>query len=270
MNLRELFEKLYALLAEEAELSALDDPSLPQGKIGYKLVRRSYLAKDGSHREYQYRYKYYASEGKQRYLNRKDSKWVAQVLAARARLHLVREVQRSLVSAVNRLLPEAQHISLEEIRMTFLENKALLAQVKQQSGGEKREPDKPCIAADGTVTRSRAEVIVVNLLLLLRLAFLYEPRFFTPGGVYGYRRPDFCVMTPKGIVYIEVMGMWEDEEYRREQEAKLRDYRRAGLEVGKNLMVIQISDEQKINSQVIYENLKNLFLGILPEGAIAA
>ena len=40
--------------------------------------------------------------------------------------------------------------------------------------------------------------------------------------------------------------------------------------MGKNLMVIQISDEQKINSQVIYENLKNLFLGILPEGAIAA
>ena len=57
---------------------------------------------------------------------------------------------------------------------------------------------------------------------------------------------------------------------RQEQEAKLRDYRRAGLEVGKNLMVIQISDEQKINSQVIYENLKNLFIGILPGGAIAA
>lgn len=270
MNLRELFEKLYALLAEEAELSALDDASLPRGKIGYKLVRRSYLAKDGSRREYQYRYRYYAAEGKQRYLNRKDAKRIAQVVAVRARLHLVREAQRSLTAALNRLLPEAEQITLKEVRKTFRKNKALLARVAQQSGGEKREPDKPCIAADGTVTRSRAEVIVVNLLLLLRLAFLYEPRFCTPGGVYGYRRPDFCVMTPKGIVYIEVMGMWEDAAYRREQEEKLRDYRRAGLEVGKNLIVIQISDEQKINSQVIYEHLQNLFLGIVPESAIAA
>ena len=138
------------------------------------------------------------------------------------------------------------------------------------AGGGKREIDRPCIAADGTAARSRAEVIVMNLLLLLRIAFLYEPRFFTPAGLFSYRRPDFCVMTPKGIVYIEVMGMWENAAYRREQKEKLRDYQRAGLEIGKNLIVIQISDEQKIDSQVIYEHLQNLFLGIVPETVIAA
>lgn len=106
MNIKELFEKLYTLLSEELALSERDNPGLPEGKIGYKMVRRSYQAKDGTRREYQYRYKYYAYDGKQKYLNRKDAEKVTQVVIVRAQLRMVRGALYAVLEQLNRLLPE--------------------------------------------------------------------------------------------------------------------------------------------------------------------
>ena len=268
MKLQALYERANTLLREEALLLRQEDPSLPQGKIGYRLTRRSYEKKDGTVSRYCYRRMYYAAEGRQTYLNQKEAARVARVVAARTGLSRVRAELASLVAELNRR--QTEELSLEGMREMFVKNREALAEVKKESRGSKRAIEHPCVAADGTVMRSRSEVIVANLLLLIGLLYVYEPVYRTPGGQYPYRRPDFCVLTPKGIVYIEVLGMCSEMNYWIGQQEKLEEYQKAGLEMGKNLLVIEVGDERKINSQVICEGLRDLLIGVVAKEAVAA
>lgn len=267
MDLQTLYGNVIALFQEEAMLLRKADLSLPEGKICYKLTTRSYEKADGTVSRYFYRRTYYSAEGKQMYLNKKEAVKVSGILTARDRLGRIQAELVSLVAEINRRQP--QKLTLPGLRELFEKNEKILAALREQSKGFKREIEYPCIAADGTVMRSRNEVIVANLLISVGLPYVYEPIFRTPTGRYPYRRPDFCVLTPNGIVYIEVMGMCNDKNYWTEQQEKLEEYRKSGLQIGKNLLVIEIKEERRVNSQIIYEALRNLLIGVVSKDVIA-
>lgn len=88
------------------------------------------------------------------------------------------------------------------------------------------------IYLDGTPRRSKTEIIISLLLLLLNIPCQYEPCWEVPG--YGFCLPDFVL--PDMTVW-EHLGMMNNEQYRRDQERKLEMYAQLHYEKSTNLLL---------------------------------
>ena len=85
--------------------------------------------------------------------------------------------------------------------------------------------------------RSRAELIVAEVLDELRLQYKYEPAMEINGVVYF---PDFIVYIEAidSCFVIEVLGMADNIEYMMNNSGKLAKYAGAGLIINGNLLLI--------------------------------
>lgn len=91
---------------------------------------------------------------------------------------------------------------------------------------------KSNIYLDGTPRRSKTEIIISLLLLLLQVPNQYEPCWEIPG--YGFCLPDFVL--PDMTVW-EHLGMMNNEQYRRDQKRKLEMYAQIHYEKSTNLLL---------------------------------
>ena len=90
-------------------------------------------------------------------------------------------------------------------------------------------------ADDGTLLRSKSEVIIANMLVAEKVPYHYE-RLFVGEHVPGHRRPDFSFVDPAGdLILWEHLGMLDRESYRRSWARKKAFYEANGFHVGENL-----------------------------------
>jgi len=82
---------------------------------------------------------------------------------------------------------------------------------------------------DGTLVRSKSEVVIANLLDEFDVTYEYEERL-SPSGTDSYRLPDFTVHYKGDVYYWEHLGMLHVPEYRQKWEQKEQWYREHGLE----------------------------------------
>lgn len=82
--------------------------------------------------------------------------------------------------------------------------------------------------------RSRAEVIIANILYLYKVPYQYEKEQWIAGEKI---KPDFTIYYNGKVIYWEHAGLMTNENYRDTWDYKRRLYAKAGIIEGKNLIV---------------------------------
>ncbi len=112
---------------------------------------------------------------------------------------------------------------------------------------------------DGTLVRSKSEVIIYNELLTSHVDFNYEKELVL--SEQNKLLPDFTIETPKGIVYWEHLGMLNDIDYKNRWEHKKLLYKQIGIsEKNENLIITEDDVYGGIDSEKIVTIIHNKLL----------
>ena len=128
-------------------------------------------------------------------------------------------------------------------------------------------PENPNVAIDGTVLRSKAEVIIYNMLLFYNIPFRYEVKTMYIGedNVKEIRYPDFIFKLANGReLHWEHFGMLSDDWYFDNNFCKkMKLYHRNGITLGDNLIVTCDTKDNTINTQMIDLIIRGIIMPLL-------
>lgn len=96
----------------------------------------------------------------------------------------------------------------------------------------------PCLyTRRGERVRSKAEIIIADMLADMQVPYKYECPVFLKGNEVRY--PDFTILLPntRKIKYLEHCGMMDDEKYLNGFFGKMSIYNRNGIILGRNLFM---------------------------------
>ena len=112
----------------------------------------------------------------------------------------------------------------------------------------------------GEKVRSKSEAILADMLYNLGIPYHYEKPLVMGRGVVRY--PDFTILNTKNReeIYLEHLGLLDDEEYRRGCLNKLDEYRKNSIFPGKNLILTYETSDNPLDIKGIKEMLKELFI----------
>ena len=114
------------------------------------------------------------------------------------------------------------------------------------------------VTSDGTIVRSKSELIIYELLLQYHITFRYEKPVMIDGTEY---RPDFTILLPDGkVIYWEHAGMMTKEEYRNRHKKKMDVFESAGIVPWDNLIVTYDDKNGNININCIISEIRNKLL----------
>ena len=101
------------------------------------------------------------------------------------------------------------------------------------------------------LVRSKSEVMLADMYFEMGIPYRYEAELVLKGGKKKY--PDFTLlkMNTREIIYHEHLELLDDEEYREANFAKLEEYKKNGIYLGKNLIVTY-------EAEGYYLNIKNV------------
>lgn len=120
--------------------------------------------------------------------------------------------------------------------------------------GLNTQPIKGDYYHNGIHMRSRAELIVAEVLDELKLQYKYEPAIEI-NGTYYY--PDFIVYIEEinCCIIIEVLGMTDNYEYLTNSIFKISKYSELGIHINKNLLLIAGSASYFPDTEDIYNSI---------------
>lgn len=111
----------------------------------------------------------------------------------------------------------------------------------------------------GDLVRSKSEEILADILYELGIPYVYEAELILPGGITRY--PDFTMLNVKEReeVYLEHLGLLDDQMYLRKNLSKLSEYMRNGIYPGEKLIVTFESQFIPLDARLVREMLRNHF-----------
>lgn len=262
MSFADLCARANKLFTEEYRLMKLEDKTVPEGTVTYKHAVMRYVKKDGTVSRYEYTYPYSRINGVQKYVKR-AARTLVEVLEGRKRLKEVRRQIREVMKEIAARVPAS--LCPDEAKLR--EQWQLEAERIEQNRKKKDAPEQEAkyITSRGDKVKSRGECVVGNALEGTGFLYEYEPYFYMKNG--SYRRPDFQAYGIKGRFFIELLGMGDNAEYRKKNAVKLKEYKRAGIKVGKNLIIFE-NRNAGIDSKKIREVLQEAAGGNLPKRVV--
>ncbi len=156
------------------------------------------------------------------------------------------------INPCRRVLIEAPEISDEEYIKRW--------QTVEYKGKQFAEDGPEIITEKGERVRSKSEKIIADKLYVLGIPYRYEYPVILEGKIKIY--PDFTIlrMPMREEVYFEHFGMMDDSDYVKNMVCKLNTYERNGIYLGINLFVTFETGKKSLNTRVLDELLKKLFL----------
>jgi len=115
----------------------------------------------------------------------------------------------------------------------------------------------------GEPVRSRAELLVAEILNALEVPYVYE-YYVREAGLSC----DFLIYLGGEKYYLEVLGMMDQEEYRRRWKEKTKLYYMHGIKAGKNLVVLDLTERDYLDVKWIEAIICGLALGNVPAEAV--
>lgn len=111
----------------------------------------------------------------------------------------------------------------------------------------------------GEMVRSKSEMMIADAYYELDIPYRYEAKLTLQGGLYKF--PDFTVLHKKTreIIYHEHFGLLNQEEYRLKALQKIEVYQKAGIYLGKNLIITYETEETPFNIRQIKKMFKKVF-----------
>ena len=111
----------------------------------------------------------------------------------------------------------------------------------------------------GDKVRSKSEGFIANILSDLGIPYHYEQALKLKNGKTYY--PDFTLLkkSTREIIYLEHLGLLDDDSYRKSVLAKIDDYRADGIYLGKNLLITYETASNPIDIGGIRNMLQAIF-----------
>lgn len=105
--------------------------------------------------------------------------------------------------------------------------------------------------------RSKSEKFIAQKLKMLGIPYKYECPLYLVG--YGVVYPDFTILNRNTmeVSYLEHLGKMDDPEYSAKVVAKVRNYERTGIYVGRNLFLTMETKQIPFDAQCIEAMLKD-------------
>lgn len=114
----------------------------------------------------------------------------------------------------------------------------------------------------GESVRSKNECLFANKLTELGIPYLYEMI------INNEVAPDFTLFLNDRVIYIELLGMMHDDEYRERLNGKISKYCKLNILPGKNLLLIDMTT--RIDMRHLENLIMELFSGSIPEYIVPA
>lgn len=115
----------------------------------------------------------------------------------------------------------------------------------------------------GMMVRSRAEVLIAELLHAAQIPFHYDEEIIlidASGDVYTFY-VDFVIMTPSGRkIYWEHMGLFTNEEYRKKNFEKIRVFYENGIILSENFIITMDAADGSLSALTIDRIIKGQIL----------
>ncbi len=111
----------------------------------------------------------------------------------------------------------------------------------------------------GEKVRSKSEAIIADILYDLRVPYRYEAPLQLNVGI---RYPDFTLLNikTKEEIFLEHLGLMDEDEYRAATFHKLDEYRENGIYLGRNLLITYETEESPLDIKGIKRMLQDLLL----------
>lgn len=111
----------------------------------------------------------------------------------------------------------------------------------------------------GDMVRSKSEEILADMLYDIGIPYAYEAELSLAGGKIRY--PDFTMLDirKREEVYLEHLGLLDDEFYVRKSLSKLSEYMKNGIYLGKNLIVTFESQYIPFDARSVRKMLTDYF-----------
>ena len=120
--------------------------------------------------------------------------------------------------------------------------------------------DDSLLTENGETVRSRAELILVNMVLHMQIPYFYEKPLYLEGERTVY--PDLtarCVRERREK-YIEYFGMMSDPEYAAKAVRRINCYENSGYYLGKRLIAIFEAEGTPLSTRHMRDLLQRHFL----------
>ena len=107
------------------------------------------------------------------------------------------------------------------------------------------------VTEKGEIVRSKAEKILADKLLMLRIPYIYEVPLYLNG--VGYIVPDFTVLNlrTRKIYYWEQLGLMDQENYCEKAIKKIETYERNGIYPGSKLILTYETASHMVSPKII-------------------
>lgn len=122
------------------------------------------------------------------------------------------------------------------------------------------EPEaKVYLTKKDELVRSKSEMMLADMYYELGIPYRYEAQLLLKNGKKKY--PDFTLLQTKTrqIIYHEHLGLLDQEKYRKLNLAKLDEYRRNGIYLGKNLIITYEGEGSYLNIREIKQMVQELW-----------
>lgn len=118
-----------------------------------------------------------------------------------------------------------------------------------------------CKASDGNMYRSKAEVMIAEILLKYNLPFRYECEMYL-GNMKHPIFPDFTILNPKDMSewYFEHFGMMDSSEYASNAVKKIIAYANAGYELGDRFVFTVESSMTPLSIEYVEKIIRHYFI----------
>lgn len=254
-------------ILEQARAEALDKlKRSPEGKL------YSCSEKDGKVRFY---LKSREKGGKNKYLNAKRTQLIGQLSEKRYYEDLLRESEREIkilqsfcrrydpegLTGVHGKMPAGMRNRVfpvfvsDEDYAGFWSDEEYAPYQRPVSSGE------AFVTENGEIVRSKSELIIANMLKEKGIPYRYEQPVKVGDEVF---HPDFTILNKKErkTYYWEHMGMMGDSEYVNNAIRKIGAYEKAGILVGKDLILTFESWNYPLSSKVVRNIIDEICLGL--------
>ena len=118
-----------------------------------------------------------------------------------------------------------------------------------------------CKASDGNMYRSKAEVMIAEILLKYNLPFRYECEMYLENMKHPIF-PDFTILNPKDMSewYFEHFGMMDSSEYASNAVKKIIAYSNAGYELGNRFVFTVESSMTPLSIEYVERIIRHYFI----------
>ena len=235
---------------------------VPKGYLRFK--------KKGKKTEYYYKDATTGPGG--RYI-RKDEKKLAQQIAQRDYDMQVKKYAASRISAIEEFLKIYSKTSLKElyeethphrrdlIEPVILSDEEYVKRWQEKTyQGKGFEEDAPEILTEkGERVRSKSEKIIADQLYAMGVPYRYECPIVLSGSIKVY--PDFTIlkMPERKEVYLEHLGMMDDEGYLNTTLMKMNTYEKNGIVLGVNLFITYETKNRPLNTKSLGVLIRKVF-----------